>query len=272
VEVPYEGTTLPGYFFRVDDSDERRPTVITMSGMDGYLEECYWSTAAAGLERGYNCLAFDGPGQGGVLRQREVPFRPDWEAVVTPVLEFALKRTEVDPERIAIVGRSFGGYLAPRAASLEHRLAACVADPGQFDLFEAAMDRVPKEMREALLRNDPAVDSSLEGMMEGDARRFFLAARMRAFGAKSLKEFLLMQRDYTLKGLVEKIECPTLVCDNVADAIAGGQAKQFYDALGCPKDYVVFTAEEGADGHCEGGAQVLFHRVAYDWLDKTLAL
>ncbi len=80
-----------------------------------------------------------------------------------------------------------------------------------------------------------------------------------------------MEREYTLKGSAEKIECPTLVCDNVADAIAGGQAKQLYDALSCPKDYVVFTAEEGADGHCEGGAQVLFHRVAYDWLDKTLA-
>jgi len=64
VEIPYEGTTLPGYFFRVDDSGERRPTVITMSGMDGYLEECYWSIAAAGLERGYNLLAFDGPAKG----------------------------------------------------------------------------------------------------------------------------------------------------------------------------------------------------------------
>lgn len=72
-EIPYEGTTLPGYLFRVGDSGEWRPTVITMSGMDGYLEECYWSIAAPGLERGYNCLAFDGPGQGGVLRQREVP-------------------------------------------------------------------------------------------------------------------------------------------------------------------------------------------------------
>jgi dienelactone hydrolase len=51
-----------------------------------------------------------------MLRQREVPFRPDWEAVVTLVLDFALKRTEVDPERIALVGRSFGGYLAPRTA------------------------------------------------------------------------------------------------------------------------------------------------------------
>jgi hypothetical protein len=38
VEIPYESTTLPGYFFRVDDSGERRPTLITMSVMDGYVE------------------------------------------------------------------------------------------------------------------------------------------------------------------------------------------------------------------------------------------
>ena len=33
---------------------------------------------------------------------------------------------------------------------------------------------------------------------------------------------------------------------------------------------MLFTAEEGAAGHCEGGAQVLFHSKAFDWLDKTL--
>jgi hypothetical protein len=108
-------------------------------------------------------------------------------------------------------------------------------------------------------------------MLQDDARPFALAARMRAFGAKTLKEFVLMQREYSLKGSAEKIECPALVCDNVADAIVGGQAKELYEALRCPKDYVLFTAEESADGHCEGGAQVLFHRVAYDWLEKTLA-
>jgi hypothetical protein len=50
VEIPYEGTTLPGYFFRVDGSDERRPTVITMTGMDGYQEETYFGAVAAALQ------------------------------------------------------------------------------------------------------------------------------------------------------------------------------------------------------------------------------
>jgi dipeptidyl aminopeptidase/acylaminoacyl peptidase len=272
VEIPYEeGTTLPGYFFRVDNSGKHRPTVITMTGMDGYQEETYFGVVAAALERGYNCLTYDGPGQGGVLRQREVPLRPDWEAVVIPVVDFAVGRAEVDPDRMILIGRSFGGYLAPRAAALEHRLAAVIADPGQFDEFDMAMARMPQEIREAIEQDDPKVDSFLEKMVQDDARRFFLAARMRAFGAKTLKELLLMQREYSLKGLVEKIECPTLVCDNVGDAVAGGQGKELYEALRCPKDYVLFTAEEGAEGHCEGGAQVLFHRVAYDWLDKTLA-
>jgi dienelactone hydrolase len=271
VEIPYEGTTLPGYFFRVDDSGKQRPTVITMTGMDGYLEETYFDVVAAALERGYNCLTYDGPGQGGVLRQREVPLRPDWEAVVIPVVDFAVSRPGVDPDRMILIGRSFGGYLAPRAAAFEHRLAAVIADPGQFDEFDMAMARMPQEIREAIEQDDPKVDSFLDKMVQDDAQRFFLAARMRAFGAKTLKELVLMQREYSLKGLAEKIECPTLVCDNEGDAVAGGQGKELYEALRCPKDYVQFTAEEGAEGHCEGGAQVLFHRVAYDWLDKSLA-
>jgi hypothetical protein len=270
VEIPYEGTTLPGYFFSVDDSGERRPTVVTMTGMDGYLEETYFSVIAAALERGYNALTYDGPGQGGVLRQREVPLRADWEKVVTPVVDFVAGRPEVHTDRIALVGRSFGGYLAPRAACSEHRLAACVADPGQFDLFDMAAARMPQEMGGALQSDSPALDSVFDKMMEDDAWRFFFAARMRAFGAKTPKELVLMQREYSLKGRVQQIECPTLVCDNVTDTIAGGQGKLLYDALKCPKSYIQFTAEQGAGGHCEGGAQVLFHTKVFDWLDQTL--
>jgi hypothetical protein len=129
---------------------------------------------------------------------------------------------------------------------------------------------MPQEIREAIEQGDPKVDSFLEKMVQDDARRFALAARMRAFGAKTLEEFLLMQREYSLKGLAEKIQCPTLVCDNVADAIAGGQAKELYEALRCPKDYVLFTAEEGAASHGEGGAQVLFNSKVFDWPDKAL--
>jgi hypothetical protein len=65
VEIPYEDTTLPGYLHRVDESDTKRPLFIMHSGFDGSAEELHGEGARAGIERGYNVLAFDGPGQYG---------------------------------------------------------------------------------------------------------------------------------------------------------------------------------------------------------------
>jgi hypothetical protein len=50
------------------DSNSPRPTLIAHGGFDSTLEELYTSAAAPPLERGYNCLTFEGPGQGGVIR------------------------------------------------------------------------------------------------------------------------------------------------------------------------------------------------------------
>jgi hypothetical protein len=86
VEIPYENTTLPGYFHRVDASDTKRPLLILHTGFDGSAEEMHGEGARAGVERGWNVLAFDGPGQYGPIHRERLPFRPDWEKVVTPVL------------------------------------------------------------------------------------------------------------------------------------------------------------------------------------------
>jgi len=116
VEIPYEGTTLPGYFCQADDSGRPRPTLVCTNGYDSTINEMYIAFAGA-LPRGYNLLLFDGPGQGQPLIEQGLVFRPDWENVVTPVVDFALTWSEVDPEKVALLGWSFGGYLAPRAGS-----------------------------------------------------------------------------------------------------------------------------------------------------------
>jgi len=68
IEIPYEGTTLPGYFYRVKDNNNNtiststsRHTLIVHGGFDSTLEELYTSAAVPALERGYNCLTFEGP-------------------------------------------------------------------------------------------------------------------------------------------------------------------------------------------------------------------
>ncbi len=75
-----------------------------------------------------------------------VPFRHDWEAVITPVVDFLAARPDVDPARIALSGISQGGYWILRALAFEHRIAAGIADPGVMDVSTAIVGRYPPEM------------------------------------------------------------------------------------------------------------------------------
>jgi len=150
VEIPYENTTLPGYLCLVDETAVKRPLLIVNTGFDGTAEELYFSVARAAVERGFHCLVFEGPGQGRVLREQKILFRPDWEKVVTPAVDFAIRYEGVDPDRIALMGISMGGYLAPRAAAFEGRIKACIANGGVYDFFAATLRHAPPDFARLL--------------------------------------------------------------------------------------------------------------------------
>lgn len=274
LHIPYEGTSLPGYFFRVDDDPRPRKTVVLINGYDGTAEELYVMNARAALARGYNVLMFDGPGQGSALIQHGLLLRPDWEAVMTPVLDLALARPDVDPARVALVGLSLGGYLAPRAASVEHRFAACVADCGSYDMFASATSRIPGLLVEGLgdptSRRGRALRRLLDLVASRPTAGWALRRGMQVHGAGSPAEYLEMLRDYTLRGHASNITCPTFVCSAEGDDISAS-APELVAELTCPKEYVRFTAAEGAGDHCEIAARQLYHARSFSWLDSVLA-
>ncbi|GHE63601.1 alpha/beta fold hydrolase [Streptomyces vinaceus] len=277
VEIPYEDTTLPGYFYRVDDSGTPRPTLIMHNGFDGTAEELHFFGAMAGVERGYNVLAFDGPGMPGPRHRQGLVFRPDWENVITPVVDFAETLPGVDDSRIALLGVSMGGVLAPRAAAFEHRLAALIAVDGLYDLGQTSVRNVPgtREEAERLLRAEsaPELDAAFEQAMANDPiARWAINHGMYVMGVETPRAFNASYLDYTLAGgIAERIQCPTLVCDAEEDMFFKGQPEQLYDHLTCPKALMVFTTEEGAGAHCHPGAMRLATARIYDWLDDTLA-
>ncbi|MBD0746678.1 S9 family peptidase [Streptomyces sp. CBMA152] len=272
VHIPYEDASLPGYLFLVDDSGTPRPTIIFTSGFDSTLEESYFAAAAAATRRGYNVLAYDGPGQGAVLREQGLTFRPDWEAVITPVVDYALTRAEIAPDRIALLGYSLGGYLAARAAAHEHRLAALVLDDGLYDYHEAHTRFIAPFLREWIENGQDDLANPVAGllMQASTQLRWALRNGVWAFGADSVADYIRRTADYTLEGRAQLIECPTLTLDAEGDQFFQGQPQLVQAALTCPHTLVTLREAEGAGEHCHMGAMYRFHQVTFDWLDSTL--
>lgn len=273
VEIPYEDGSLPAYFFLASEDGHPRPTVVLTTGYDGSAEELYFANGAAALERGYNVLAFEGPGQGAMIIDRGVPFRPDWEAVVTPVVDWLLTRPQVDSSAIALIGLSLGGYLAPRAASAEHRLAACVSDCGPYDVFDAAASRLPGPLARQLPDGNPRLLRLLARILKVVMRKptagWALRRNLLVHGVNTPLDFFRLAPEYSLKGREASITCPTLVCTTDIDDLSAA-APVLYQALQCPKSLVEFKAADGAGDHCEGAARTAFHQAAFDWLATVL--
>ena len=280
IEIPYEGTTIPGYFYKpskeiTGKNDVNRPTFIIHTGFDGTQEELYSQAVLAALQRGYNCLTFEGPGQGRVIRKQKIPFRYDWEKVVTPVIDYALNNLEgINPNKLALMGISLGGYLAARVAAFETRLTACVLNDGVYDLSESFVGPYRKTPLESIMTSNNAdlinVAASVTMAMNTSVR-WACTHGMWAFGVNTPFELLQKFLDYNLKGIAEKIKCPILVMEAERDENFPGQPKMVYDSLKSnSKKYLKFTEEEGAANHCHIAALSLANQRILDWLDETM--
>jgi alpha-beta hydrolase superfamily lysophospholipase len=273
VSIPYEGTTLPGYLYLVDDSGAPRPTVIYNSGYDSTLEESYFAIAAAALARGYNVLAFDGPGQGAALREQHLVFRPDWEAVITPVVDFALTRSDVDPSRISLFGYSMGGYLVARAAAFDTRIAALILDGGIYDFHAAMAHALPPFVSDWIDDgNDASAIPVLKMLMARDTQvRWALRNGLWVMGLDSLTDIPRVFRQYTLAGVADRITAAVLVLDADNDQFLSGQPKQAAEAMvNADVTLVTLPESEGAGEHCHMGAMARAHQTIFDWLDTPV--
>ena len=67
---------------------------------------------------------------------------------------------------------------------------------------------------------------------------------------------------------MQNIKCPTLVLDAEKDDSFPGQPKKVYGAFTCPKSYIRFTEQEGAEEHCQCGAPALSNQRIFDCLDQ----
>lgn len=277
MRIPFEGTSMPAWLIpAIGMEQEVRPLIILNNGYDATATDLYFFSAVAASRRGYHCLIFDGPGQGEMLFEQNVPLRPDWETVITAVIDFTLHLPVVAPNRIVIFGESLGGYLAPRAASVEHRLVACIADPGlwsmvgQFRDFVSKLGAAPDAVNnlgdldaQTLARLTQAIAADPQLKWKIMQRGFW------THGVDNVGDYLRSAEQFTMDGRAGAIACPTLLTQAEHDPLARG-AQDFFDRLACPKTLLHFSAAEGAGGHCEMRNRSLLNRRVLDWLDGIL--
>ncbi|MEO3872810.1 alpha/beta hydrolase [Nonomuraea sp. B12E4] len=187
IEIPFEGSRLVGVL-RLPHGPGPHPVVVMVPGLDSAKEE-FRSTEELFLERGVGTFSVDGPGQGEA--EYDLPIRGDWEVPGGAILDAVSAEPDIDPDRLAVWGVSLGGYYAPRIASGDSRVGACVALAGPYDFGECW------------------------GQLPDLTRRAF-RARSRAESDEHARE---IAHTLSLEGRTGSITCPLLVVTGRLDRL-----------------------------------------------------
>ncbi|KAI1458119.1 alpha/beta-hydrolase [Annulohypoxylon moriforme] len=251
------------------------PTVLVGSGYDAPQEDTYHSMGREILDRGWNFVTYEGPGQPTVRRQQELGFIPDWWDVVTPVVDYLETRPEVDKKRIALGGLSFGGILAPLAATREHRFAAVLAIDGLQNLQTVSLKQFPTALAQLYKSgNKTLFDTYLnKARLSPDSPtllKWFIGQGLWAFNTESPYDWFTRLGNINLDGTVlSNITSPVFVGKGEDDTTAGGQEATVASLLGNKAYLHEFKTALGAGEHCQLGAEQQLAQVSMDWLSEV---
>jgi len=273
--LSYQGMQLPVYFMAPEREVKKRKTLLIVSGYDGTLEEEFLMRGRPALERGYNVVHFAGPGQMDTLRfNPDAHFEPDFENSTKVIVDFCADHPGVDLERLALLGISFGGYFAVRAAAFEKRIKALIANSPILNLHDymtgfAGYD--PAEApEEENFRLEDIPDIPEKFMSKQD--KYMSANLIKRFGQPTFNDTFKYLREFAVEEAVSNIQCPCLAMAGTGEGKEPEkQFKSFCEKVSGPVDSHLFTELEGADTHCQVGNVSFAAAVCMDWLDERFA-
>ena len=166
VHIPFEGKEIIGYLRVPKNAKAPVPLVIAVNGLDSRKEDLT-ETFSAILPYGIGYLAVDGPGTG----QAPIKVSETADRMLSRVIDYVQTRPEVDKNRLAIHGVSWGAYWATKLAIVERaRLKGASAQSPPIDKFfqkDCLMNSLLGN-REYLFDQVPALMSVLDGVKSLD--------------------------------------------------------------------------------------------------------
>lgn len=265
VEVPYGGGALPTLRYRAAAATPRG-TVLAFGGFDSLIEEFHptWRGLA---DAGFDVVAFDGPGQGGARTRHCLLHTHDWEGPVAAVLD------HLGLDRVALLGMSMGGYWAVRAAGHEPRVAAVVSWSPVYDWLA----RFPRPVA-GFVRWMSARRGFMNASVRLRARAFPVLGHVvrqalwLSGGREPVDAVAWMLGMNAAHVGSARVRVPTLLAVGARDrfqppALGRLQAAALVHA---PVTTRVFTAAEGAAGHCQMGNLPLAVADVAAWLQRAM--
>lgn len=267
LEAPYEDVRLP--ILHVRPERERKDVLLLHGGNDSYFEEFFFPMLYL-AKHGFEVYLFEGPGQGGVVREQGKKFTYQWERPVKAVLDV------IGEPDVTIMGASLGGMLAPRAAAFDSRIRRVVGWSVFPNFLDVALEgEIP-----------PAMWGVLRFMIRHDLRGPINAIMKKKMAAEPTVDWAIRHGMYAYDardpfGYIKKL-------DNFKMTDIGPRLTQDILVIGADKDHFIpkrlykaeldalpnvksltfrlMTEREDGGGHCNVGNPQLVLDTVMDWI------
>jgi len=248
VSIPFKEKSIPAWFHLPPGyRDGEVPVVIAIPGMDSFKEVNVALANDRWMQRGVAVLSIDGPGQYESPLLGLYVSMQNWIDAGPAVVDWLLRRPEIDGQKIGVTGTSFGSFFGTILAANEPRVAATAVistclEPGCHTIFEEASPTFKKRFMWMANYTDEA--------------------KFNAF-AKTL----------TWEGHVEKIQKPYLVVAGEADELSPLEhTERMVRAMSGPRQLVVYADSRHSVGNVPAANLGPFPPILVaDWLVARLS-
>jgi pimeloyl-ACP methyl ester carboxylesterase len=267
IKVPYPGGNLPG--FCLPAKGKEVSTFIFHGGYDSFVEEFYPFLKPL-TEVGFTVIGFDGPGQGGALRQG-IFFEHAWEKPAKAVLDY-FKLDEVD-----WLGASCGGYLSLRAAAFEPRIKHIISFPATYWGLDMTLKQIAPGQDKRLVSLFKAGDrKGVEALIAEQCPasisfNWCITQGMHITGTKTPFDCLTALSEHSLEGVLHNVKQDVLLTEGEDDHLFNTEwLYRIMSELVCAHSVTarIFTAREGAEQHCQVGNSALAREEIVRWLSR----
>jgi pimeloyl-ACP methyl ester carboxylesterase len=260
--------SLPTYRFT---PDRPKGTLVIFGGSDSCIEE-FFPILMVLVERGYDIVLFEGPGQGRVLAEQQIPLTTDWHKPVKAVLDY------FNLDEVTLIGISMGGYMVLEAAAFEPRVKRAIAWDVLFNSYNLWLGKLEPAERVIVktllgLKAAPIINALIgQAMKKNLLVDWGIHQSMYLLGVKTPFDYLQKLKIFNQGDYFHLIKQDVLLLAGTEDF--GIPVEQFYQQIEALKNVRsltarLFTRAEQAQNHCQVGNLKLALDVIVNWIEFT---